>query len=183
MVSPLLWIFSQLHEDSLSSYQAPGSCGPSWSLAAAWALLHWRSASWGHSFAGQGSQTECPKHPCQTYPPHRARCPSVSAEVDRRTRRRNRVTHRSHSYLSDSLKLKEKISKFYMFFTELHVSYSSSTGQYKYLQYHQLHHDGHQMEAESYLLNVLKNQQCSFSLLPKNCGCFSISFHEQQGTN
>lgn len=92
---------------SPSCYQAPGSCGPSWSLAVAWAPLHWRSVSWGRSSAAQRSWTSL-KNPCQTFQSHLAHCPWASAEVDRRTRRRMRVTHRNHSYSSDSLELKRR---------------------------------------------------------------------------
>lgn len=98
-------------EDSPSCYQAPGSCGPSWSLAVAWAPLRWRSASWGHSSADQRSWTSL-KNPCQTCQSHLARCLWASAEVDRRTRRRTKVTHRSHSYSSDSLELNGRTIRF-----------------------------------------------------------------------
>lgn len=113
-------------EDSPSSCQAPGSCGPSWSSAVAWAPLHWRSASCCQSSAGQKSWTWCPKYPCQTGRPHRARYRWASAEVDRRTRRRSRVTHRNRSYSSDSLKIKrKKNSVCYMLFTQLCLSWNS----------------------------------------------------------
>lgn len=101
-------IFPTVAWNLLSYCPAPGSCGLSWSLAAALAPLRWRNASWGRSSAGQRSWTDCLEDPCQTYRPHLARCLWVSAAVDRRTRRRSKVIHRSRSYSSGSLKERDR---------------------------------------------------------------------------
>lgn len=152
---------------SPSSRQAPGSCVPSWSLAAVWAPLHWRTASWGQSFAAQKSWTKtCLKNPCQTFQSHLARCLWASAKVDKRTRRRTKVTHRSRSYSSDSLELKRReiwFTSFSLNYIDSEIHYIVSIKQIsrwqqatkKTTQTHAaFHHDDHQMEAESFFLSI-----------------------------
>lgn len=113
---------SEFRPLSPSSRRAPGSCGPSWSWAAAWVPLRWRSASWGRSSAGR--TCPCLKNPCRTCRPRPDRCPWAWAEVGRMTRRKKMETHRSRSYWSDSLRSKRRSTLCY---TLSHWNTSSQT--------------------------------------------------------
>lgn len=100
-----------LHPNLLSCCPAPGSCGLSWSSAAAWAPPRWTCASWGQSSGARWRGEDHLKGPCRTCRPHLARCRWVSAAADRTRRRTSKVTHTSRSYSIDSLQQKTKTQK------------------------------------------------------------------------